>query len=78
MTDLTLYDICAEDLEIYASLQPNGEVCVTVAREDVDPNQEVVIYQEVSNIAAWESLAYFARQVLYFDEKIQHELNNER
>lgn len=65
--NLELYDLMAEDHIIYATLEKNGEITTTVRR---DGDQDHVVYRETSHEAAWDSLVYFARQVLEEDMKI--------
>ncbi len=67
--DLTLYELCGEDFFIFAKLNPDNEVTVMVENYD-----EEVVYNEKSNIAAWESLVAFSKMVLRQNEKILKEL----
>jgi hypothetical protein len=61
---LSLYDIMAEDLIIYAKRIKGGiETRVT------DEN-DVEVYREESHQAAWDSLVYFAKQVLAEDARM--------
>jgi hypothetical protein len=64
---VTLYDIMAEDMMIWAKKVPNGQVNVYVENED---NQEV--YNETSHRAAWDSLVYFARQVIEENKRLEN------
>jgi hypothetical protein len=66
---LTLYDIMAEDMYIQAKL-----IGKQVETKVIDEN-DAVIFQEVSNIAAWDSLVYFAKQILNENRKIEGQLN---
>lgn len=69
MTHLTLYELMGEDHEIYATVTNDKQIYVVVCGED-----GAKVYSETSNIAAWESLVDFAKQVLYVDRHIQNEL----
>ena len=69
LEDITLYDICAEDHRLMAKLRNNKLVHVKIENEDGE-----VILQDDEHIYAWESLVYFAKQVLYYDKKIQKDL----
>jgi hypothetical protein len=74
---LTLHDIMAEDHMIYANLQQNGEINVRVINEETtEENAEV--YAHVGHRYAWESLVYFAHQILTENQRIikQQELRN--
>ncbi len=71
MTDLTLYDLMAEDMIIWAKLVDKNHVSVKVENE-----QDEIVYEESSHIAAWESLVYLAKQIISVDERIQSELEN--
>lgn len=69
MSALTLYEIMADDLVIYATHLKGKQIAVTVTNEE-----DVVVFHEDSHVFAWESLVYFARQVLNCDKKIQEDL----
>ena len=66
MSELTLYDICGQDMQINAWIDQHKQVVVEVADET-----GLVIYEEASNIAAWETLVNFAKQILVVDKNIQ-------
>ena len=70
--ELTLYEIMAEDHNIYATLTSDKQVLVEVGKDKKNYND----YAETSHIYAWESLVYFARQVIDADKRIQEEINN--
>ena len=65
---LELYDLMAEDHEIFCKKQSNGEIHVLVINED-----EGVVYEESSHLAAWDSLVYFAKQVISEHERMEKE-----
>ena len=69
MEDITLYDLCAEDHRLSARLRGNKLINIKIENEDGE-----VILQDDEHIYAWESLVYFAKQVLYYDKKIQKDL----
>jgi len=69
---LSLYDICGEDMTFTAHRKRNGEIEMEVRNEN-----DVLVYEETSSIASLESLAYFARQVTYYSDKITLSLRNE-
>ena len=62
---VTLYDIMAEQMTIWAKKLPNGEIEVRV--EDENDNE---VYNQTSHRFAWEELVYFAKQVLSVDERM--------
>lgn len=62
---LSLYELMAEDHLIYARLEKNGEITTTITNE----NDETV-YDETSHEAAWNSLVYFAQQVIDENKRI--------
>ncbi len=64
---LELYDIMAEDLVIYAK-QKKKQVEVLVTNDD-----DEVVYHELSHQAAWDSLVYFAKQILAENERMEKE-----
>lgn len=64
---LELYDIMATDHLLYAKLEKTGEITMIVVNEE---NNERV-YKETSHEAAWDSLVYFAKQVISADENMQ-------
>lgn len=64
---ITLYDLGAEYHRLYAKKHNNGEVQVQIVNDDTDKE----VYNETSNIAAWESLVYLAKQILDADNRIQ-------
>jgi len=65
MKDLSLYTICGEDMEIYAKKLPKEQIEIKVMNEDGD-----AAFHEVTHQAAWDSLVYFAKQVVSQDERI--------
>lgn len=67
---ISLYDICGEDHYVFANLEQDGEVTVTVLNDNDDE-----VYHEKSHICAWDSLVSFAKMVLDQDRKIQKQLN---
>ena len=69
MGDITLYDLCAEDHRLSARLRGNKLINIKIENEDGE-----VILQDDEHLYAWESLVYFAKQVLYYDKKIQKDL----
>lgn len=69
MTNLTLYEIMGEDMILWAKLVNKKEVLVQVKDELAR-----TVFEESSNIAAWESLVSFARQIVACDERVQKEL----
>lgn len=69
MEDITLYDLCAEDHRLSARLRGNKLINIKIENEDGE-----VILQDDEHIYAWEILVYFAKQVLYYDKKIQKDL----
>lgn len=69
MEDITLYDLCAEDHRLSARLRGNKLINIKIENEDGE-----IILQDDEHIYAWESLVYFAKQVLYYDKKIQKDL----
>ena len=69
MEDITLYDLCAEDHRLSARLRGNKLINIKIENEDGE-----VILQDDEHLYAWESLVYFAKQVLYYDKKIQKDL----
>lgn len=69
MCELTLYEIMGDDLEIFAKLYDDRHVQVVVQNESSD-----TLYDEVSHIYAWESLVYFAKQVIAVDVRLQEDL----
>ncbi len=69
MSDLTLHNIMAEDMVIWAKLHEPRTVSIQVTDED-----ETTVYDEVTHIYAWESLVSFARQILACDEQVQKDL----
>jgi len=70
MDDLTLFNIMAEDLVIYATYLKDKQIAVTVTNEE-----DIVVFHEDSHVFAWESLVYFAKQVIILDKTIQLALN---
>lgn len=71
MTDLTVYNLMAEDMIIWAKLVDSKNIHVEIKDE-----QDAIVYSEKSNIAAWEGLVYFAKQVIAADKRMQTELEN--
>lgn len=71
MTDLTLYQLMSEDMTIWAKLVDNKHINIEIQDE-----LDVAVYNETSHIAAWESLVYFAKQILSVDERIQAKLED--
>lgn len=69
MTDLTLYDLMSEDMTIWAKLLDNKHIQIQIENELGE-----IVYLERSHLAAWETMVYFAKQVLSVDERIQREL----
>lgn len=67
--DLRIYDIGAEDHSIFARVQKDKEIEVTILNEKDEP-----VYQEKSHKAAWASLVTFAKMVLEQDKMLQKEL----
>lgn len=69
MSNLTVYDLIAEDHELWAkSIEP--KMVQMVIRNEINE----VVYFENSHINAWESLVSFAKQVLACDERLQNDL----
>lgn len=69
MSELTLYEIMGEDHDITVKLHDDRHVEVVVRNEHLD-----ILYDEVSHIYAWESLVYFAKQVVAVDARLQEDL----
>lgn len=69
---MNLYDIMAEDKIIYATLESNGEISIKVMNHDSSQLE----YMGRSHQFAWDSLVYFAQQVLNCDKRIQKQLEN--
>lgn len=70
-TDLNLYDLMGEDHELEALLNPdNKKILININNESGN-----LVYSDETHPYAWESLVYFAKQVLNYDEKIQEQLN---
>ena len=67
MTNLTVYDLMAEDHILLADLKKDGRVHVVIT----DSDEHEIKYSEESHINAWESLVYFAKQVLACDERLR-------
>lgn len=65
---LELYDILAEDHEIWMKKTKDGQIEVNVFNED-----DACVYHESSHPAAWESLVYFAKQVIAENERLERE-----
>lgn len=70
MQGLTLYELMGEDMSIEANLIDKNHVCVEVFDES-----EKIVYQEKSHMYAWESLVYFARQVLLLNAQLKIKLD---
>jgi hypothetical protein len=68
MKKLTLYEIMGDDHSIFARVK-NGEVQTEVWNE-----LEEVVFDETSNVHAWNGLVSFARMILKQDERIQKDL----
>ncbi len=70
MDDISLYNLCAEDHRIFARVKDNSLIQIAIENEDGD-----IILREDTHLYAWESLVYFAKQVLYHDKRIQKDLD---
>jgi len=69
--ELTLYEICGEDMEICAK-KKDGQIEIKVTDE-----KDREVFFEKTHQVAWDSLVYFAKQVIFQDERIQYsEANN--
>lgn len=68
MRSLTVYELAGEDMDIEVKLLYAEQVEITIR----DENEEIV-YKETSHKSAWDSLAYFARQVVHYDNKFTRE-----
>lgn len=67
MIPLAFYDVMAEDMYITATRVRDGiETTVTNERDEV-------VFHEVSHEYAWDSLVYFAKQILSEDAKIERQ-----
>ena len=62
----TLYEIMGENMLIWAKKLPSGEINVRVTNEN-----EEEVFNESSHRGAWDTLVYFAKQIL--DENAQIE-----
>lgn len=65
MTELTLNAIMGEDMTIECEGLDDNHVKVSV----LDENEELV-HEEETHIYAWESLVYFAKQILAVDARL--------
>jgi hypothetical protein len=63
---LTMYDIGAEDLHIYAEKRKYGQIAVMVTNDADD-----VLYNEESARAAWDAMVSFAHQIIRQNDKIE-------
>ncbi len=68
MKDLTLYEIMGEDMILWAKLVNKKEVLVQV-KDELD----TTVFEESSNIAAWETLVSFATQIIAADVHIKNQ-----
>lgn len=66
MKELTVYELMGEDYIIYAKLISQNQVSVKIENEDGE-----VVFKEKTHKYAWESLVYFAKQVLACNERIE-------
>jgi hypothetical protein len=70
MKELTVYEVMGEDMYVIARLKGESHVSIEI----IDENEETA-FMETTNIAAWDSIVSFAKQVIRQDDKIQCELN---
>jgi len=68
MTNLTLYEIMGEDMILWAKLVNKKEVLVQV-KDELDRT----VFEESSNIAAWETLVSFANQILAANVHVENQ-----
>lgn len=69
-TDLKLYDLMGEDHELEASVNPKTkQVSIKINNESGN-----LVYHDNTHEYAWDSLVYFAKQVLSYDKRIKNEL----
>jgi hypothetical protein len=67
MKNLTLYELCGEDMEIFAKKRDDGLFEIEVFNE----NDERVFF-EITHEYAWKSLVDFAKQVVFQNSRIQY------
>lgn len=66
---LTIYDIMGTDHVLYAKDKEN-EIEVLIINEDTDK----IEYRESTHKFAWDSLVYFAKQVISENERIEKQM----
>jgi hypothetical protein len=64
---LSLYTILGDSFIIYAKKIKNGDINTTV----IDEETNCTVFCETGHPAAWESLVYFAQQILNENKKIE-------
>jgi hypothetical protein len=67
MKQLTVYELMGQDHLIYAHLENNNEITVQIVTDE----DEETVFQETTSQFAWDSLVYFARQIVACDERVQ-------
>lgn len=65
---LKLYQIMGDNMLIYAKKLPNGEINTTV----IDEESNQTVFCETGHPAAWESLVYFAKQIISENDRIEN------
>lgn len=65
---LEFYDIMAEDMIIYARCTKGNQVHVLVTDE-----YDKKVFSEISSKDAWDTLVYFAKQIVSENENMERE-----
>lgn len=67
---LELYDIMGSDMLITALKMDDGSILTEVVSEETNE----LMYQEQSHPFAWDSLVYFAKQIISENERLESSL----
>ncbi len=70
MNDLSVHDLMGEDHELTVKLHTDTKHIEITIHDD----RCVEVYDDITHINAWESLVYFAKQVINLDRRIQEDI----
>lgn len=68
MNQLTVYELMAEDMEIFAQLKNNKQIKIEIFNED---NQ--LVFEEETHRCAWDALVDIARQIISINKRLEDE-----
>ena len=66
MSDLTVYDLMGEDMQLTATRLSMNQIAIDIINENGD-----YVFTESTHEFAWDSLVDFARQVLWSNDQMK-------